>query len=75
MRRIRGELNGDCVARRAGEDAVLTEVVLHVTRTLDGFRINVPLEFSKELFVLLADDVDQDIESAAVGHADDRGFH
>ena len=45
-------------------------MVLHVPRPLHGPRVDVSLELLEQLAVTLADDVDQDVQPTAVGHAD-----
>src|SRR3546814_2171359 len=46
------------------------EVVLHVAGALDRARVDVALELAEDLRVVLADDVGQHVETAAVGHPD-----
>ena len=75
MRRVGGELDGDGVALAAHELAGLAEVVLDVAGALDGLGVDVALELLEELLVVLAHDVDEDVEPAAMGHAHDRGVH
>ena len=52
------------------ELALGAEVVLHVAGALDRARVDVALELAEDLAVLLADDVGEHVEPAAVGHAD-----
>ena len=56
------------MARR--EDVFHTQVVLDVAAALDGTFFDTDFEFAKQSLVGLAHDVDQYVQSAAVGHAD-----
>ena len=56
-------------ARAAREAAPETLVVLDVSGALDGPGVDVALELLEQLAVALADDVDEHVEPAAVGHA------
>ena len=60
----------DLVAGAGDELALGAEVVLHVAGALDRARVDVALELAEDLAVLLADDVGEHVEPAAVGHAD-----
>ena len=70
VRRVRGHGDLDLVARAGHELALGAEVVLHVAGALDRARVDVALELAEDLAVLLADDVGEHVEPAAVGHAD-----
>ncbi len=70
VRRVRGDRDLDPVLRAGLELALGAEVVLHVAGALDGARVDVALELAEDLGVLLADDVGEHVEPAAVGHAD-----
>ncbi len=58
------------VARAGGELALGAEVVLHVAGALHRARVDVALELAEDLAVLLADDVGEHVEPAAVRHPD-----
>ena len=68
--RVRRDRHLDLVAGAGDELALGAEVVLHVAGALDGARVDVALELAEDLAVLLADDVGEHVEPAAVGHAD-----
>ncbi len=70
---VRGERQVEHPRVGAAVHPVRPQVVLHVARTLGGQRVEVPLELPEDLAVRLADDVGQDVEAAAVGHAE-HGF-
>ncbi len=63
--------DGLALAVRGGEPPLHAQVVLDVARTPYGLRVDVPLELGEDLRELLADDVRQHVQPAAVGHADD----
>ncbi|NBV65143.1 MAG: hypothetical protein EBR71_11915 [Planctomycetes bacterium] len=46
-------------------------VVLHVTRTLNTFGIEIAFELAEDVAVALSDNIGENIESSPVGHADD----
>ena len=75
VRRVGGQFDVEGVARRTGEGAGLSEVVLDVAGALDGLGIDVALELGEELLVLLADDVDEHVETTAMRHAEHGGVH
>ncbi len=49
--------------------AGLAQVVFHVAGAVSRLRVHPPFEFIEELLVRLPDDVGEDVEPAAVGHA------
>ena len=69
VRGVRGHRDLDPRAGAGDELALGAEVVLHVAGALHGARVDVALELAEDLRVLLADDVGQHVEAAAVGHA------
>jgi hypothetical protein len=71
VRRVRGERDGERRAVRTAPPALGALVVLHVARSLDGLRVEVPLEFAEDLGVGLADDVGEHVQVPAVRHAED----
>ena len=75
VRRIRRERDGDRVAVAGSEVTGLAEVVFHIARALHGVGGDCAFELFKELAVVLADDVDEHVETSAVSHANDRIAH
>ncbi len=70
MRRVRGQFERKLVAVAGDERAGLPEVVFHVARTHGHGADVAALELVEQRAVVLADDVDEHVEAAAVGHAD-----
>ena len=52
------------------EGAALSQVVLHVAAAFGGERQRDALELAEHLFVGLAEDIDEHVESSAVRHPD-----
>jgi hypothetical protein len=71
VRRVRRQVQVEGVARPGLVHAGRAEVVLDVAGALDGVGVDVPLELAEDLLVVLAEDVRQDVEPPAVGHAHD----
>lgn len=71
VRGVGGERDLDLLTVQAGEGALGAQVVLHVAGAVHRLRVEVALELPEDLRVGLADDVGQDVQPAAVGHADD----
>ena len=70
--RVRRERDVDFTVIEHGDEvAGFTQVVLHVTGTTGGGRINIALELGEDLREGLADDIRQDVQPPAVSHADD----
>ncbi len=69
VRRIRGEVDGNRLALGGDELPGRSQVVLDVTRTLDGRRVCGSFELAEDLTVGLARDVGEDVEAATVGHS------
>ena len=69
VRGVGQQLDVDVAPRAGLVGAVEPEVVLDVAGALDGLGVDVTLELAEDLGVVLADDVRQDVEPAAVGHA------
>ena len=63
------------LAGRGGDDRLVAEVVLHVAIAHGGVGDVVLGEFVEDELVVLAEDVGQDVEPAAVGHAHDDLLH
>ena len=63
------EENLELLARPGLELTPKTLVVFDVTRSLDARRVEVALEFSEQLLVALAQDVNKHVQAAAVRHA------
>ncbi len=70
---IEGDGDDDFASVRRSENAAGAEVILHVAGTLDAIGIRFAVEFGEDLRHRFADDVGEDVEAAAVSHADD-GF-
>ena len=70
MARVGGERNVDRRTVGRGVVTVRAEVVLHVAGAVRGLRVHVAVELTEDLAVALADDVRQDVQPAAVRHAD-----
>ena len=68
--RVRREVHRDFSPLRGDKFALRAEVVLHVTRTLDGARVGRPLEFAENLPVGFSRDIREDVETPTVGHSD-----
>ncbi len=68
--RVRRHRHLDLGPGAGAELALGAEVVLHVAGALDRARVDVALELAEDLAVLLADDVREHVEPAAVRHAD-----
>ena len=68
---IGGEGDAELLVFRGGDGVLVAEVVLHVAVAEDGFGDVVLVELGEELAAGFAEGVDEDIETAAVGHADD----
>ena len=75
VRRVGSQLDVDNVASGAGVLAFKAQVVLHIARALDGVFVDRPFKFAEQVLVVLAQDVDQHIESSPVSHADDGSLH
>jgi hypothetical protein len=71
MTGIRREADADLDARGSGRDRFEAEVILHVTVAHRGVGHVVLGEFVEDELVVLAQDVGEDVEAAAVGHAHD----
>ncbi len=68
---IGGEGDADLVSGGGGLDGVVAEMVLHVAIAVDGLGDVVVGEFVEEELVVLAEDVGEDVEPSAMGHAHD----
>src|SRR5919198_45510 len=68
---VGGQRDRDLLAVQAGEGALGAQVVLHVAGAVHRLRVEVALELAEDLRVRLSDDVRQNVQAAAVGHADD----
>ena len=66
---VRGEVDAHLAAVDRGAGVVKTEVILHVTVTVGDLLHVVVAEFVEQELVVLADDVGQHVEPAAVSHA------
>ena len=71
VRWVGGQRDRHLFARWRGEGTGLAEVILHVARALHGVSGNGAFELLEELAVILTDDVDQNVESSSVSHAED----
>ena len=69
------QLQWEFVAHAADEGALLSQVVFHVAGALGHLLDVAALELCEELLVGLADDVDEHVEAAPVGHAHHRAGH
>src|SRR3546814_1085096 len=75
MARVGGQLDGNLLVVARAVHALLAEVVLDVTAALDRALRYIALELAEQLVEVLAGDVHQHVQAAAVGHAHDRLVH
>src|SRR3546814_1356390 len=72
MARVGGQLDGNLLVVARAVHALLAEVVLDVAAALDRALRYIALELAEQLVEVLAGDVHQHVQAAAVGHAQDR---
>ncbi len=75
MARIRREAEADLRPGAGGDDRIETEVILHIAIAQLGAGDVVFREFVEDELVVLAEDIGEDVQAAAVGHAHDDLLH
>ena len=75
MARVGREADADLRAGARGDDRLVAEVILHVAVAQLGVGHVIFRELVEDEFVVLAQDVGQDVEPAAMGHAHDDLLH
>ena len=75
VRRVGREADDDFARGDRTADAGGAQVVLHIAGALRAALGGVAFEFGENLLRLLADDVGENVQAAAVGHADDDFVH
>ena len=75
VRRVRGQDDTEPASGASRECPGHPEVVLHVSRSLDGVQVHVTIELIKDVVEGLADDIGQDVQAAAVRHPHHRFNH